>query len=50
MVRDKSTPPPLTRDEVRSLLIEGKRIRMEVEARFDRMERIDPLEALKRAR
>jgi len=30
---------PLTRDEVRGLLAEGKRIRDEVEARVDAMER-----------
>ncbi|MBX3245968.1 MAG: hypothetical protein KF901_02160 [Myxococcales bacterium] len=46
------TPPPrvLTREEVRELLAEGRRIRRDVEARFDRMERLDPREAQARAR
>lgn len=45
-----SPPRVLTREEVRALLAEGRRIRRDVEARFDRMERLDPREAQARAR
>lgn len=45
-----SPPRVLTREEVRALLAEGRRIRRDVEARFDRMERLDPRDAQARAR
>lgn len=52
---EKKTAQPvaarvLTADEVRSLLREGQEARRAVDARLERMERVDPKDAAARAR
>lgn len=48
--KPKSPPRTLTRDEVRALMRQGEAIGRELEARFERMERVDPKSAAARAR
>ena len=43
-------PPVLTKDQVREYLRQGQEGRREVDARLERMERVDPKNAAARAR
>lgn len=48
--KPESPPRTLTRDEVRELMRQGEAIGRELEAGFERMERVDPKSAAARAR
>ena len=48
--KPESQPRTLTREEVRELMRQGEAIGRELEAGFERMERVDPKSAATRAR